>query len=94
MKIFDNPNYNFIRWRWPALALSMIVVVAGVNGQGHANGQSNGHVSHENGHANGDGLNGDAPQVVVPSKRASAALKRALAGTRAEGVPASPDAGT
>src|SRR5688572_13829346 len=30
MQIFSNANYNFIRWRWPALALSMIVVVAGV----------------------------------------------------------------
>ena len=29
MKIFDNPNYNFIRWRWHALALSAIVVIAG-----------------------------------------------------------------
>src|SRR5688572_22858510 len=29
MKIFDNPNYNFIRWRWHALALSAMVVIAG-----------------------------------------------------------------
>jgi preprotein translocase subunit SecF len=30
MKIFNNPNYNFIRWRWHALALSALVVIAGV----------------------------------------------------------------
>ena len=30
MQIFSNANYNFIRWRWHALALSMLVVVAGV----------------------------------------------------------------
>ena len=29
MKIFNNPNYNFIRWRWHALALSALVVIAG-----------------------------------------------------------------
>ena len=29
MQIFSNANYNFIRWRWQALALSMLVVVAG-----------------------------------------------------------------
>jgi len=30
MKIFTNPNYNFIRWRWPALAISLVVIAAGV----------------------------------------------------------------
>ena len=29
MQIFDNANYNFIRWRWHAIALSAIVVIAG-----------------------------------------------------------------
>jgi preprotein translocase subunit SecF len=30
MKIFANPNYNFIRWRWPALGLSGVVIAVGV----------------------------------------------------------------
>jgi len=30
MQIFRNPNYNFIRWRWQALALSALVIAAGV----------------------------------------------------------------
>ncbi len=30
MRIFDNPNYDFIRWRWHALAASALVLVAGV----------------------------------------------------------------
>jgi preprotein translocase subunit SecF len=29
MQIFKNPNYNFVRWRWPALALSLVIVAAG-----------------------------------------------------------------
>ncbi len=29
MDIFKNPNYNFVRWRWHALALSLVVVIAG-----------------------------------------------------------------
>lgn len=29
MEIFHNPNYNFIRWRWHAMALSLAVVLAG-----------------------------------------------------------------
>jgi preprotein translocase subunit SecF len=29
MQIFRNANYNFIRWRWHALALSAVVVLAG-----------------------------------------------------------------
>jgi preprotein translocase subunit SecF len=30
MRIFDKPNYDFIKWRWHALALSGLVVLAGV----------------------------------------------------------------
>jgi preprotein translocase subunit SecF len=30
MRIFENPNYDFIRWRWHALALSTLVMLAGV----------------------------------------------------------------
>src|SRR5262245_5104061 len=30
MKIFDNPNYNFIKWRWHAIIASTVVVLAGV----------------------------------------------------------------
>ena len=30
MQIFDNPNYNFIRWRWHAIALSLVVILAGI----------------------------------------------------------------
>jgi preprotein translocase subunit SecF len=30
MQIFSNPNYNFIRWRWHAIALSLVVILAGV----------------------------------------------------------------
>src|SRR5918992_4405364 len=29
MKIFTNPNYDFVRWRWPAIALSLVVILAG-----------------------------------------------------------------
>jgi preprotein translocase subunit SecF len=29
MDIFKNPNYDFVRWRWHALALSLVVVLAG-----------------------------------------------------------------
>ncbi len=29
MQIFRNPNYDFLRWRWHALALSALVIVAG-----------------------------------------------------------------
>jgi len=29
MQIFKAPNYNFIRWRWHALVLSLLVIVAG-----------------------------------------------------------------
>jgi preprotein translocase subunit SecF len=30
MKIFTNPNFDFIRWRWHAIALSLVVVLAGL----------------------------------------------------------------
>ncbi len=30
MHLFKNPNFNFLRWRWPAFALSLAIVVAGV----------------------------------------------------------------
>ena len=30
MKIFDNPNYNFIKWRWHAIIASALVVLAGI----------------------------------------------------------------
>jgi preprotein translocase subunit SecF len=30
MRIFANPNYNFIRWRWHALILSLVLIWAGV----------------------------------------------------------------
>jgi preprotein translocase subunit SecF len=30
MHIFTNPNYDFLRWRWHAVALSWIVILAGV----------------------------------------------------------------
>ena len=30
MAIFDNPNYDFIKWRWHAIALSALIVLAGI----------------------------------------------------------------
>jgi preprotein translocase subunit SecF len=30
MRIFENANYNFIRWRWHAIGLSLLVILAGV----------------------------------------------------------------
>ena len=30
MQIFKNPNFDFVRWRWHALVLSMIVIAAGL----------------------------------------------------------------
>jgi preprotein translocase subunit SecF len=30
MKIFTNPNFDFIRWRWHAIALSLVVVLTGL----------------------------------------------------------------
>jgi preprotein translocase SecF subunit len=30
MQIFTNANYNFIRWRWHAIILSLVVIAAGI----------------------------------------------------------------
>ncbi|MCL4812055.1 MAG: protein translocase subunit SecF [Vicinamibacteraceae bacterium] len=30
MRIFTNPNYDFLKWRWHAIALSLVVILAGV----------------------------------------------------------------
>lgn len=30
MRIFKNPNFDFLKWRWHAIALSAVVVLAGV----------------------------------------------------------------
>jgi preprotein translocase subunit SecF len=30
MRIFDNPNYDFIKWRWHAVIFSLIVIAIGV----------------------------------------------------------------
>jgi preprotein translocase subunit SecF len=30
MHIFTNPNYNFLRWRWHAVVLSWLVIIAGL----------------------------------------------------------------
>ena len=30
MHIFTNPNYNFMRWRWHAVVLSWVVIIAGL----------------------------------------------------------------
>jgi preprotein translocase subunit SecF len=30
MHIFKNPNYDFVRWRWHAIAFSWVVILAGV----------------------------------------------------------------
>jgi preprotein translocase subunit SecF len=30
MQIFHNPNYNFVKWRWHAIALSWLIVLAGL----------------------------------------------------------------
>ncbi len=30
MQIFHNPNYNFVKYRWPALIVSWVVILAGV----------------------------------------------------------------
>ena len=30
MRLFKNANYNFLRWRWHAVALSWVVIIAGV----------------------------------------------------------------
>jgi preprotein translocase subunit SecF len=30
MHIFNNPNYNFLRWRWHAVILSWVIILAGL----------------------------------------------------------------
>ena len=30
MQIFKNPNYNFVGYRWHAIALSAVVILAGL----------------------------------------------------------------
>jgi preprotein translocase subunit SecF len=30
MKFFENPNFDFVRWRWHAIALSLLVIIAGM----------------------------------------------------------------
>jgi preprotein translocase subunit SecF len=30
MQIFKAPNYNFVKWRWHAIALSLVVILAGL----------------------------------------------------------------
>jgi preprotein translocase subunit SecF len=30
MHIFHNPNFNFVRWRWHAIALSWLIIIAGL----------------------------------------------------------------
>src|SRR5262245_33812559 len=30
MYIFKNTHYNFLRWRWPAIAASWVIIIAGV----------------------------------------------------------------
>ncbi len=30
MEIFHNPNYNFVKYRWPALILSWVIIAAGI----------------------------------------------------------------
>ena len=30
MHIFTNPNYNFLRWKWHAVALSWVIILAGL----------------------------------------------------------------
>jgi preprotein translocase subunit SecF len=29
MRVFTNPNYDFVKWRWHAIALSLLVILAG-----------------------------------------------------------------
>src|SRR5256886_8218651 len=30
MHIFKNTNYDFLRWRWQAIALSWVIIIAGI----------------------------------------------------------------
>src|SRR5580765_1754504 len=34
MHIFKNADYNFLRWRWHAVALSWVVIIAGIYTKG------------------------------------------------------------
>jgi hypothetical protein len=36
MHLFKHPHFNFLRWRWLAIALSSIVIAAGVAVRGTA----------------------------------------------------------
>ena len=36
MRIFDNPNINFIKWRWHALVLSLVIRWAGLEPRAYA----------------------------------------------------------
>ena len=29
MHIFNHPNFDFLRWRWHAIALSWVIIIAG-----------------------------------------------------------------
>ena len=31
MHFFKNPNYDFVRWRWHAIAFSLVVIIAGMS---------------------------------------------------------------
>ena len=30
MQIFHNPNFNFVKYRWHALILSWVIIIAGL----------------------------------------------------------------
>ena len=30
MHIFNHPNYDFLRWRWHAIAISWVIIIAGI----------------------------------------------------------------
>ncbi len=32
MQIFHNPNFNFVKYRWPALIISWVLILAGLVG--------------------------------------------------------------
>ena len=32
MQIFHNPNFNFVKYRWPALIVSWVLILAGIVG--------------------------------------------------------------
>src|SRR5215218_8687468 len=31
MNFLNNPNFDFVRWRWHAIALSLVVIIAGMS---------------------------------------------------------------